>query len=91
MRLSEACDVNDLSGEQLGRWAADFKQGVVWIRKLVAAFYTHDFSFGMFLKKHPTFTGNLTDLLIGRVFTEEAGEIFTAMDPMLEGAEGEVS
>ena len=75
---------DDVSGEQLGQWADDFKQGVIWIRKLVHAFYTNDFSFGMFLKEHPQYAGNLTDLLIGRVFTEDAGEIFNDMDPVLQ-------
>ena len=80
---------DDLSGDRLGRWADDFKQGVVWIRKLVHAFYTDQFSFGMFLKEHPQYAGNLTDLLIGRVFTESAGEIFGRMDPVLERIGGQ--
>ena len=61
---------NDLSGQQLGGWAEDFKKGAQWIRKLVHAFYTDDFSFGQFMKAHPEHQGNLTDLLIGRVWHE---------------------
>lgn len=83
------CDglrAGDLSGERLGKWTADFESGVRWIRKLVEAFYTPDFSFGIFLKKHPRYQANLTDLLIGRVFHPGAGEIFRDMDPILESS-----
>jgi flavin-dependent dehydrogenase len=77
---------DNLSEQQLGKWADDFKAGIVWIRKLVHAFYTNEFSFGMFLKDHPNYTGQLTDLLIGRVFHSGAGEIFNDMDPAIEKA-----
>ena len=73
-----------MSPQQLGGWADDFKRGVTWIRKLVHAFYTDEFSFGMFLKDHPQYIGSLTDLLIGRVFTDNAGHIFDDMDPVLK-------
>jgi hypothetical protein len=44
------------------------------------------FSFGQFLKKHPQYTGDLTDLLIGRIFHEGAGRIFDDMDPAIKKA-----
>jgi len=75
----------DLSGPKLAAWADDFKTGSKWVKKLVDAFYTNDFSFGGFMKSHPEHRGNLTDLLIGRVFHDEAGKIFEDMDPVLEG------
>ncbi len=75
---------NNLSAEQLGKWCEDFKGGARWIRKLVDAFYTKDFSFGGFMRDNPQFRGNLTDLLIGRIFHDGAGEIFQEMDPALE-------
>lgn len=75
---------NDLSAEQLARWCNDFDAGVVWIRKLVNAFYTKEFSFGAFMKEFPQYAGNLTDLLIGRVFTGTPGGIFADMDPWIE-------
>lgn len=77
---------NDLSARQLGRWTTAFDQGVHWMRKLVQAFYTNEFSFGMFMKDHPGLKGNLTDLLIGRVFGDAAGDIFSVMDPAIEHA-----
>lgn len=74
---------NNLSAAQLGKWAAEFDHGTNWIRKLVGAFYTEEFSFGSFLKSHPEHNANLTDLLIGRIFHENAGRIFDDMDQHL--------
>jgi flavin-dependent dehydrogenase len=84
--IAQGLRTGNLSADQLGQWTDDFKAGIVWIRKLVEAFYTNEFSFGMFLKDHPEHTGNLTDLLIGRVFHAGAGEIFADMDPAIEKA-----
>jgi hypothetical protein len=69
----------DTSGAQLGGWTPEFQAGVQWIRKLAEAFYTDEFSFGQFLREHPQSRGNLTDLLIGRVFYEGVGRIFDDM------------
>jgi geranylgeranyl reductase family protein len=77
---------NDLSGSQLSNWCEDFKGGAQWIRKLVEAFYTKEFSFGRFMMDHPEFKGNLVDLLIGRVFHEGAGGMFGKLDPELAAA-----
>ena len=82
----EGLKKNDLSAAQLGSWTEEFKTGMVWIRKLVHAFYTEEFSFGQFMKKHPQHAGNLTNLLIGRIFEEGVGEIFDDMTPAIEEA-----
>jgi len=76
----------DTSGRQLGRWIDDFHCGTKLIRKLVDAYYTNEFSFGRFMKAHPEHRGNLTDLLIGRIFYDGAGRIFEDMKPALEEA-----
>ncbi|QDV71713.1 Putative FAD-dependent oxidoreductase LodB [Rosistilla carotiformis] len=78
--INEGFANGDLSANQLARWADDFKEGSSWIRKLVHAYYTNEFSFGRFMKAHPEHTGNLTDLLIGRIFHDQAGAIFDDMD-----------
>ncbi len=80
----EGLDRGDLSGPQLGCWCESFKSGSSLIRKLVEAFYTKEFSFGGFIRKNPQFQGNLTDLLIGRIFYDGAGSIFEKMDPAIE-------
>lgn len=81
--IIEGLAKGDTSAAQLGQWADDFGKGTTWIRKLVRAFYSDDFSFGRFLRDHPQHVGNLTDLLIGRIFYDGAGRIFDDMDPEL--------
>jgi len=76
----------DTAAAQLGRWSNEFEAGTRWVRKLVQAFYTKHFSFGRFMSEYPEHRGNLTDILIGRVFHPEAGRIFQDMDPWLEEA-----
>ncbi|MEC8556208.1 MAG: NAD(P)/FAD-dependent oxidoreductase [Planctomycetota bacterium] len=78
---------NDLGAGQLSSWCESFKQGSSLIRKLVEAFYTKEFSFAGFLKDNPEFQGNLTDLLIGRIFYDGAGNIFDEMDPAVAKAQ----
>ena len=73
----------DTSAAQLGRWAPDFEEGVARIRKLVEAYYSNCFNFGEFLKAFPQHRGNITDVLIGRVFHDKAGDVFRDMDPWL--------
>lgn len=82
----EAFEKNDFSGEQLSSWCDEFKAGSQWIRKLVEAFYTKEFSFGKFMMEHPEYKGNLVDILIGRVFHDKAGDIFQSMDPAMASA-----
>ncbi|KAA5543795.1 NAD(P)/FAD-dependent oxidoreductase [Roseiconus nitratireducens] len=77
---------NDLSAERLGAWSEEFKQGAKWVRKLVHAFYTKEFSIGRFMKEHPEHRSNLTDLLIGRIFHERAGQMFDDMEKSIEKA-----
>ena len=74
---------NDTSAATLGNWSECFLYGYQWIRKLVHAYYINEFSFGRFMKDHPQHLGNLTDLLIGRVFHPGAGEIFQDLEPEL--------
>ncbi len=74
---------DDTSAAQLGKWTDEFKSGTKWIRKLVSAFYTNEFSFGHFMRDFPDHRGNLTDLLIGRIFYDGAGKLFEDMDPQL--------
>lgn len=75
----EGFERNDLSAKQLGKWCEDFKRGSRLIHKLVDAFYTKDFSFGGFMRDNPQFRGNLTDLLIGRIFNDGVGDMFAKM------------
>lgn len=84
--VAAAIKAGDVSPENLACWADDFKAGMSRVRDLVHAFYSKEFSFGKFMKMYPEHRGNLTDLLIGRVFDEKAGRIFDDMRPELEKA-----
>jgi flavin-dependent dehydrogenase len=81
--IIEALRNNDTSAAQLGRWAPQFLAGVNWVRRLVEAFYTREFSFGEFMRQFPHHRGNLVDLLIGRIFHPGAGDIFKDLDAWL--------
>ncbi len=82
--VAEGLHTGDTSAKQLGRWTREYNGGVTWIRKLVRAFYTKEFSFGGFMKAYPQHASNLTDLLVGRVFEGKPGRIFEDMDPWIE-------
>ena len=82
--ITEGLHKNDVSEKQLGKWTREYESGVSWIRKLVRAFYTKEFSFADFMKAYPHHGGNLTDLLVGRVYDGNPGRIFEDMDPWLE-------
>ena len=82
--IIEGFATSNLSAQHLASWCEGFNSGVVWIRKLVHAFYTKEFSFGAFTKEYPHYAGNLTDLLVGRVFDGDPGKIFRDMDPWIE-------
>lgn len=82
--IVDGLERGDVSADQLGRWTGQFDQGVHWIRKLVHAFYCNEFSFGAFMKQHPHYGQNLTDLLVGKVFEGDPGRIFSDLDPWIE-------
>lgn len=84
--IVEGLRKGDTTAAQLSGWYEDFSAGTMWIRKLVDAYYNNDFSFGRFLRDYPQHSGNLTDLLIGRIFYDGAGRIFDDMEPELAKA-----
>jgi flavin-dependent dehydrogenase len=81
--IVEGFQTNDLSGAQLGKWVPEFAKGTNWVRKLVLAFYTGQFRVGQFMREYPQHQRNFTDILIGRIFYPEAGDIFHDLDPWL--------
>ena len=74
----------DTSGAQLGKWVHDFARGTSWVRKLAEAWYCGQFRVGKFIREYPHHVGPMTDILIGRIFHPEAGQIFDDLDPWLE-------
>ncbi len=89
--IVEGFQKSDLSGQQLGEWVESFKEGAQWVRKLVHAFYTKEFSIGRFMKEHPEHRGSVTDLLIGRIFNEGAARMFEDMDASIQRAKMEAA
>jgi flavin-dependent dehydrogenase len=74
----------DTSQAVIGAWADDFKEATTRVRKLVHAFYSGEFRVGKFIGEHPQHSGRLTDLLIGRIFDANVGEIFDDLEPWLQ-------
>ena len=74
--IIEGLQNGDTTGQQLGKWTGEFSDGTQWVRRLVDVFYDDNFSIGRFMRDHPQHQGNLTDILIGRIFDASAGRIF---------------
>jgi flavin-dependent dehydrogenase len=92
--VHDALQRDDVSGPRLGQWQPMFKQGLENFRKLVYAFYTPGFSFGMFLKEYPQYRSNMVDILVGDVFKPGVEKIFDAMgvvEPPIDAPEPEHS
>ena len=65
--IHNALNQNDTSAEQFNEYAEKSIAAVEAMRKLVYAFYEHNFNFGDLLKKHPHLRPDLTDCLIGNL------------------------
>ena len=77
--VADALEKGDTSAEQLGRWTAEFSQGMDRMRRLVCEFY-NGFSFGRFVKQYPHLKGELTDLLIGDLFDDKVDAVIEPME-----------
>jgi flavin-dependent dehydrogenase len=55
----------DFSAARFTHYGAEFCKRIESMRRLVYAFYDHEFSFREFLKKYPHLKGDVTDCLIG--------------------------
>jgi flavin-dependent dehydrogenase len=73
----------DTSAAQLGSWVNEFAVGTGWVRKLAEAWYCGQFRVGKFIREYPQHIGPMTDILIGRIFHEGAGDMFSDLDPWL--------
>ncbi|MFQ5423931.1 MAG: NAD(P)/FAD-dependent oxidoreductase, partial [Phycisphaerae bacterium] len=74
-----ALEAGDVSTERLGTFGPRLAAGMHLLRQLVFAFYDRDFSFGKFLGAHPEYRDHLVRVLIGDVFNDDVGKIFTVM------------
>ena len=71
----------DTSAAQLGRWGANFNQGVDRMRRLVCEYYD-GFSFGAMVRQYPDMRGPLTDLLIGDLFEERVDKVWGPLESL---------
>jgi flavin-dependent dehydrogenase len=84
--IAEGLAKGDTSAAQLGKWEADYVQGMNRMRRLVCEYYD-GFSFGRFIRRFPHLKNRVTDLLIGDLFKDDLDEVFESMDLMYKEAE----
>jgi flavin-dependent dehydrogenase len=66
----EALEAGDVSAARFGEYGRQFCHGIESMRRLVYAFYDHEFSFRTFVDRHPDLHGDLTDCLMGDLFRD---------------------
>ncbi|MCS6858828.1 MAG: tryptophan 7-halogenase [Abditibacteriales bacterium] len=60
----------DVSAERFRDYGDTMRKGIEAMRKLVYAFYDHEFSMREFINQYPHLRGDLTDCLIGHLFRD---------------------
>ena len=73
----------DISAEQLGKWGAEFNEGVDRMRRLVCEYYD-GFSFGNMVREYPHLQGTITDILIGDLFTDRVDKVWQPLESLYE-------
>jgi flavin-dependent dehydrogenase len=68
--VDAALKAGDVSAARFGEYGAQVCQGIEAMRKLVYAFYNHNFSFRVFIQEFPQLKGDMTDCLIGNLFRD---------------------
>ncbi|HVJ79854.1 MAG TPA: NAD(P)/FAD-dependent oxidoreductase [Planctomycetia bacterium] len=77
--IHEALAAGDVSGARIGAWQETHRTAIHTFRRMVYAFYSRDFSFGKFIRKHPEFRQNVVDILAGDVYEKDFGPMFEAI------------
>lgn len=86
--INDAFEKNEFTGSQLGKFYSEYMSGMEAIRKLVYAFYTKEFSFAHFLKKHPECRKDIINILVGNVYREQVNGLFERLDEFGVGRAG---
>ena len=60
----------NVTASQFTDYGKTFRQGIEAMRKLVYAFYDHEFNFRKFVDQYPNLKGDLTDCLIGNLLRD---------------------
>lgn len=77
--VDAALNAGDFSGARFADYGERLCTAIENMRRLVYAFYDTGFSFGRMLKQYPQLRGRLTDCLIGDLFQDQYGELFSAI------------
>ncbi len=72
--MHAALEAGDVSAPRFREYGEQMCRGIEAMRKLVYAFYDHEFSMRGFVTRHPHLRGDITDCLIGNLFRD-----FTAL------------
>lgn len=78
-----ALRANDFTASQFAGYGLLLCSGIEAMRKLVYAFYDHEFSFRELMRKHAHLQGDLTDCLIGNLF-KDFEQLFEAVSEFAE-------
>ena len=81
--IVEGLAADDTSAAQLGKWGAQFNQGVDRMRRLVCEYYD-GFSFGRMIREYPELRNTLTDLLIGDLFHDGVDKVWAPLESLYE-------
>ena len=65
-----ALAASDVSAERFAEYGRSLCYGIESMRRLVYAFYDHNFSFRVFVDHHPDMKGEITDCLMGNLFRD---------------------
>jgi flavin-dependent dehydrogenase len=68
--VDAALTAGDVSASQFAAYGEELCRGIEAMRRLVYAFYDHEFSFRRFLTKYPNLRGDVTDTLIGNLLKD---------------------
>jgi flavin-dependent dehydrogenase len=68
--VDAALSAGDVTASQFAAYGEELCRGIEAMRRLVYAFYDHEFSFRRFLTKYPHLRGDVTDTLIGNLLKD---------------------
>ena len=89
--IDEALAAGDVAAARFEGYGAEMRQGIEAMRRLVYAFYDHNFSFGSVIRECPHLRGDLTDCLIGNLMMdfeplfEAVGKFAKVPAPLVHG------
>jgi flavin-dependent dehydrogenase len=68
--VDAALTAGDVSASRFTQYGVDLCRGIEAMRRLVYAFYDHNFHFSQFFKQYPNYRGDITDCLMGNLFMD---------------------